>query len=185
MLEELGQPYERVLIDLSAGAQATQEYRRVNPMGKVPALRDGAVEVAESGAVLAYLGDRYPEAGLAPAIADPDRGRYLQWLFFSGSCLEPALGEKVGKATPNPMQNGWGSYDRVMAVIEAGLAGGPWLLGERFSAADVLMGTDLNFVCRIVPLVPETPAITAYLGRCTARPAFQRAVEIDRAASAP
>ena len=183
MLEEIGAPYERVLVDIRAGQQETAAYRRINPMGKVPALRDGEATVAESGAVLTYLADRFPAAGLAPPLGDPRRGRYLQWLFFVSGSLEPALGEKLGKAPANKMQNGWGSYERVMQVIEEALAPGQWLLGTDFSAADVLLGVDLNYLCRIVQLIPETPAIGAYIDCCVARPAFQRAVAIDLAAT--
>jgi len=183
MLEEIGAPYERVLIDIRAGQQETAEYLRINPMGKVPALRDGEATVAESGAVLAYLADRFPAAGLAPPLGDPRRGRYLQWLFFVSGSLEPALGEKLGKAPANKMQNGWGSYERVMQVIEEALAPGLWLLGTDFSAADVLLGIDLNYLCRILQAIPETPVIGAYIDRCVARPAFQRALAIDQAAA--
>lgn len=185
MLEELGQPYERVLVDIRNGGQTTPDYHRINPMEKVPALTDGPVAVAESGAVLAYLADRYPQAGLAPAFDDPRRGRYLQWLFFSGNCIEPAVGELAGgKGGGNSVQNGWGTAERVMSVLDEALQGGPWLLGEAFSAADVLIGIDLNFLGRIMKLLPETPAMAAYVDRCVARPAFQRAAAIDQAAAA-
>ncbi len=184
MLEEIGQPYERVLVDIRKGEQSTPDFHRINPMEKVPALRDGAATVAESGAILAYLGDRFPQAGLAPAVDDPARGRYLQWLFFSGNCFEPSLTEKMGAgAAGNSTQNGWGSFERVVKVMEEGLSPGPWLLGDRFSAADVLLGTDLNFVIRVFQAMPETPIFKAYIDRCVARPAFQRARAIDAAAT--
>ena len=91
LLEETGLPYERVLTDISTGAQKAPEYLAINPMGKVPGLRDGEAALGEASAICAYIADRYPETGLAPAATDPLRARYLQWLFFSPSCIEPAL----------------------------------------------------------------------------------------------
>src|SRR5262249_34592954 len=90
MMEEAGAPYERVLVDIRSGAQNTPAYHAVNPMEKVPALTDGDAAVAESSAICAYVADRVPEAGLAPPIGDPSRGRYLHWLFFAAGCIEAA-----------------------------------------------------------------------------------------------
>jgi len=90
MLEEAGVPYERVPIDIRNNGQADPEFRRVNPMTKVPALKDGEAMVAESAAICAYIAERCPQAGLAPAVGDPARGRYLHWLFFAAGCIEPA-----------------------------------------------------------------------------------------------
>ena len=91
LLEETGLPYERVLTDISTGAQKAPEYLAINPMGKVPGLKDGDAALGEASAICAYIADRYPETGLAPAATDPLRARYLQWLFFSPSCIEPAI----------------------------------------------------------------------------------------------
>ncbi len=181
LLEESGAPYERVRLDLSTGAHRTQEYRAINPMAKVPALGDGPVVVAESGAICAYVADAYPEAGLAPPIGDPARGRYLQWLFFSPGCIEPAYLTKSANITVRPETAGFGDFDRVFDVLDAAVQPGPWLLGERFSAADVLIGADLHFGMDIFKIVPERPALRAYVDRCLARPAFQRAKAIDAA----
>ena len=179
LLEEIGRPYEKVLVDIRAPGHPTADYLRINPMGKVPAVRDGAVTVAESGAISAYLGDRFPEAGLAPAIGDPDRARYLQWLFFSPGCIEGSFIEKFGKLELPRMAAGWGSFDTVMDVLETELSKGPWLLGDRFSAADVLIGADLQFGVEVFKLISGRPAIEAYVERCKARPAHQRAVKLD------
>jgi len=175
MLEECDARYERVHVDIRAGAQATPDYHAVNPMEKVPALVDGEARVAESGAICAYLADRFPEAGLAPKILDPARGRYLQWLFFSGNCVEPSFIEKVLKFEVSPAQAGWGGYQKVLDVLEEAVQPGPWLLGDRFTAADVMIGADLFFGIRAFRLFETRPAFDAYLDRCMERPAFVRA----------
>lgn len=186
MLEECGARYEQVLVDIRAGAQNTPGYHAINPMEKVPALVDGETKVAESGAICCYLADRFPEAGLAPGINDPARGPYLRWLFFSGSCIEPSWMEKVLDVTPPPSSAGWSSYGRVLDVLDEALAEGPWLLGDRFTGADVMIGSDLYYGCRLFKLVEPRPSFDAYIDRCAARPAFQRAGEADeRWASAP
>lgn len=181
LLEEAGAPYERVRLELSAGKHRTADYRAINPMAKVPALTDGPVAVAESGAICTYVADAYPEAGLAPPVGDPARGRYLQWLFFSPGCIEPAYLTKSANVTVRPETAGFGTFDRVFDVLEAAVQPGPWLLGERFSAADVLIGADVHFGMDIFKIVPERPVLRAYVDRCLARPAFQRAKAIDAA----
>ena len=181
VLEEAGAPYERVRLDLSAGDQKSAEFRAVNPMAKVPALTDGPLAVAESGALCAYVAEAHPEAGLAPAVGDPSRGRYLQWLFFSPGCIEPAYLVKFANVTVRPESASFGDFDRVFDVLEAALSPGPWLLGERFSAADVMIGADLHFGIDIFMLVPERPVLRAYVDRCLARPALQRAKAIEAA----
>ncbi len=181
MMEEAGRPYERVLIDITSGAQSGDAYREINPMMKVPALADGAVKVAESGALCTYVAESVPEAGLAPAIGDPSRGDYLRWMFFSGSCVEGAFIEKFANVSIPSSSAGWGSFDRVVDVLEQGVSSGEWLLGERFSAADVMIGSDLYFGIDVFKIIEPRPALTAYVARCTARPAFQRAQEIEAA----
>ncbi|MCW1839376.1 glutathione S-transferase family protein [Prosthecomicrobium hirschii] len=185
LLEELGIPYRRELIDIRAGRQSDPEFRAINPMMKVPALTDGPVKVAETGAIVAYLADRYTAAGLAPAVDDPARGDYLRWLFFAGSSIEAAYVQIFTKLEMNPTSAGWGSAERVFDVIEAGIAGsgGPWLLGETFSAADISVGSGLRFGL-LFKIVEPRPAFTAYVERCTARPAFARAQAIEAEALA-
>ncbi|MEJ8571397.1 glutathione S-transferase family protein [Microbaculum marinum] len=179
MLEECNAKYERVLVDIRAGAQNTAAFHAINPMEKVPALVDGETAVAESGAICAYLAERYPEADLAPGINDPMRGRYFQWLFFAGNCLEPAVTQKVAKIEVAVSTAGWGSHEKVVDVLDEALADGPWLLGERFSAADVMIGADLNFLVRMFGMIEPRPAFESYIDRCTARPAFRRAESVE------
>lgn len=181
VLEESGVLYERIRLDLSAGEQKSAEFRAINPIAKVPALTDGSLAVAESGAICAYVAEACPEARLAPPVGDPARGRYLQWLFFSPGCIEQAYLVKFAKAEVRPEQAGFGDFDR-MLVLEAAASSGPWLLGAQFSAADVMIGTDLHFGIDVFGLVPSRPALRAYIDRCLARPALKRAKAIEAAA---
>ena len=180
-MEEAGRPYERVLVDIKSGAQSEEAYRAINPMMKVPALTDGAVKVAESGALCAYVAESVPEAGLAPAIGDTTRGDYLRWMFFSGNCVEGAFLEKFANITIPTSTAGWGSADRVADVLEQAVSKGTWLLGERFSAADIMIGSDLYFGVDVFKIIEPRPAFAAYIERCTARSAFKRAQEIEAA----
>jgi glutathione S-transferase len=179
MLEELGQPFERVLIDIrNPQARDDAAFRSVSPMGKVPALEDGTTRLWDSGAVCAYLADQYPAAGLAPPIGHPDRGVYLQWLMYTNAVIEPAMAEHFSKAPVSSVAHGWGSYEQMLAVLRAGLARGPWILGERFCAADVLLGMSCYFM-RQFGLLQDEPALCAYADRCAARPALQRALACE------
>ena len=178
LMEETGQPYERVLTDITAGAQKKPEYLAINPMGKVPALKDGEATLAEAAAICAYVAERYPEAQLAPALGDPLRAKYLYWLFFGPGCVEPAMVQIATKIEMNSTAAGWGDAQRVFDVLDKALTKGPWILGEKFSAADVAIGSALNFSVRLFKMVPSRPSFEAYVARCMARPAFQRAEQI-------
>jgi glutathione S-transferase len=177
LMEEAGVPYERVLTDISTGAQKTPEYLAINPMGKVPALRDGDATMAEAAAICAYVAERYPQARLAPPLGDPLRAKYLYWLFFVPSCVEPAMVQLATKIEMNPVSAGWGDATRVFDVLDGALSksNGQWILGENFSAADVMVGSILNFVVRLFKMTPTRPSFDRYLDACAARPAFQRA----------
>jgi len=178
LMEETGRPYERVLTDISTGAQKRIEYLAIYPMGKVPALKDGEATLAESAAICAYVAERYPEARLAPPLGDPLRAKFLYWLFFLPGCIEPAMVQIATKLEMNSVAAGWGDSQRVFDVLDAALARGPWILGENFSAADVAIGSALNFSVRLFKMVPSRPNFEAYLARCVARGAFQRAEKI-------
>src|ERR1700733_10495963 len=175
LMEETGQPYERVLTDISTGAQKRVEYLAINPMGKVPALRDGDTALAKAAAIAAYVAERYPEAKLAPPLGDPLRARYLYWLFFGPGCIEPAMVQIATKIEMNPVAAGWGDAQRVYDVLDVALEKGPWILGENFSAADIVIGSGLNFSIRLFKMLPTRPSFDRYLDACAARPAFQRA----------
>jgi glutathione S-transferase len=178
LMEETGQPYERVLTDIATGAQKKPEYLAINPMGKVPALRDGEATLAEAAAICAYVAERYPEANLAPALGNPLRAKYLYWLFFAPSCIEPAMVQIATKIEMSSVSAGWGDAQKVFDVLDAALAKGPWILGENFSAADIAIGSALNFSVRLFKMVPSRPSFDAYIARCVARPAFQRAEKL-------
>ncbi|TAN02921.1 MAG: glutathione S-transferase family protein [Rhodanobacteraceae bacterium] len=181
LLEELGVPFDLVALDLKRGEQRSEDYLAINPMGKVPALFHGGVLVTEQPAILMYLADLHPEKNLAPTIDDPLRGAYLRWMVFYGSCFEPAIMDFSARRAPiPPTQCGYGDYDSVMAVLAAQLQHGPWLLGERFTAADVLWGGALNYGMRF-KTVPEFPVFRAYVERVQARPTIRRAFELDEA----
>jgi glutathione S-transferase len=178
LMEETGKPYERVLTDISTGAQKKVEYLAINPMGKVPALKDGDATLAEAAAICAYVAERHPETKLAPEIGDPLRAKYLYWLFFAPGCIEPAIVQVATKLEMNSVAAGWGEAQRVFDVLDAALAKGPWILGENFSAADIIIGSGLNFAVRLFKMVPSRPSFDAYIDRCRARPAFQVAEKL-------
>lgn len=177
LLEELGVPYQVHPIDLRRGEQKHADYLRINPMGKVPALTDGAVRVAENPAICIYLADRYGAGTLAPAIDGDRRGDYLRWMVFATAVFEPAV-YGAGDADPVAASGrGWGTKQRVIEVMAEALEAGPWLLSEHFTAADVMLGSVLS-VTLFNGRLPEAPAaLTAYNARLSARPAYQRAAQ--------
>lgn len=179
MLEEVGADYELVLTDITKGVDAA--YLRINPMGKVPALRHGDTIVSETAAICCYLADAFPDAGLAPTLSDPRRGPYLKWLFFGPSCLEPAMTHKaLGWPDARRGMLGWGSYDDVVDVVRTAVANAPYLLGETFTAADVVIGGGVRWGLQF-KMLPELPEFTAYAKRLSTRPALQRQMAADAA----
>ena len=184
LLEELGAPYELRAINMKAGEQRQAGYLAVNPMGKVPAIvHDGAL-VTEQPAVFLYLADLFPAAGLAPAIGDPLRGPYLRWMIYYGSSFEPAVVDKALKRDQAPLAMcPYGDYDTTLKTLVDVLAVGPYILGERFSAADVLWGTALTWITKF-QLVPELPEIMAYIARVNARPSVAKVRALDEALAA-
>jgi glutathione S-transferase len=182
MLEELGVPYERVLVNLREPEGASVAgFAEASPMGKVPALEDGDLRVADSAAICLYLADRYAAGRLAPAPDADARGRFLYWMFFSPGTMEPAMAEKMGEWHSNTQAYGWGDFDRMLRTLEAGLDPGPWLLGDVFTAADVMVGSTAAFM-RMFDILPASDPVNAYVDRCLARPAYQKALAIDQAA---
>lgn len=179
LLEELGADVTLHPINFKQGEQHAASYLAVNPMGKVPALLHGDALVTEQPAIYIYLADLYADQGLAPALDDALRGPYLRWMAFYGSSFEPALIDKAMKrASIDPSLCPYGSYDTMLATLTAQLRKGPYLLGERFSALDVLWGTALGWTSAF-KLVPALPEIVAYIERMKARPAFVKAAALD------
>lgn len=180
MLEEVGRPYRTVVLDYGTTMKAA-DYLAVNPMGKVPAVTHRGVAVTECAAVCAYLADAFPEAGLAPALDDPMRGPYLRWMFFAAGPVEAAVTARSLGLLPPPEKAGtvgYGSFDAVVDGLETAVAQGPWILGDRFSAADVYVGSQIAWGLQFKS-IPERPAFRAYADRIMARPAAVRARGID------
>lgn len=181
MLEELAVPYDLVALDLECGEQRSAEYLSINPMGKVPAIRHQGALITEQPAILMHLADLHPERHLAPLIGDPLRGEYLRWMVFYGSCFEPAITDRSQNRPPVPQRtSGYGDYDSVMSTLAEQLERGPWLLGEAFSAADVLWGGALNWAL-MGRLAPDWPVFRHYSEQVMSRPAIRRAFALDRA----
>jgi len=181
MLEELGEPYDIHLLSLTQGENRAAAYLAINPMGKVPAIRHGDTIITEAAAICTYLADEFPGAKLNVPIGSPQRGVYLKWLFFGPSCIEPAV---IDRAAPRKEEArrgmlGYGDFDTTMNTVAAAVAQGPWLLGEQFTAADVIIGANIRWGM-IFRTIPERPEFTAYAGRIAARPAAQRAEAKDK-----
>lgn len=183
MLEELGVGYRTVVQEYGAGMKSP-DYLAINPMGKVPALEHRGVVVTEAAAICAYLADAFPQAGLAPATDDPLRGTWLRWLFFAAGPVEAAVGAKALGLLPPPEKAGmvgYGSFEQTIDTLEqAAASASPWLLGERFSAADVYVGSQVDFGLAF-GTIPERPAFKAWAERLRAREAYRRARAIDDA----
>jgi glutathione S-transferase len=174
MLEEIGAPYGLHVLNLNKGEQRDPAYLAVNPMGKVPAITHDGVTITEAAAICCYLADAFPNAGLAPPIGDARRGPYLKWLFFAPSCLEPAIIDRMLKRDGGPERAlGWGSFDAALGHVEQTIERTPYLCGDAFTAADLVMGAGINWGF-MTKLIPEKPALAAYTKRLAERPAFQR-----------
>jgi glutathione S-transferase len=174
LLEELGAPHELRVVNMKAGEQRKPAFLAVNPMGKVPAILHRGELVTEQPAIYLYLADLFPRAGLAPATDDRLRGPYLRWMVYYGSSFEPAVVDRALKREPGtPAMSPYGDYDTMLKTITDQLAKGPYLLGDRITAADILWGTALTWTT-MFKLVPELPVIKDYTARINARPAVQK-----------
>jgi glutathione S-transferase len=180
MLEEIGEPYETVVLDYGT-TMKSPEYLAINPMGKVPALKHGDVVVTECAAICAYLADAFPDKGLAPPPTSRKRGPYYRWLFFGAGPVDTAAVNKaLGFEVPEDRRRatGYGSIEEVASALEQAVAEGPYLLGDRFSAADVYLGSQIAWGVEFGSF-EKRPAFEAYAARITSRPAAVRAREID------
>jgi len=180
LMEETGQPYRTEVLDYATTMKAPA-YLSINPMGKVPALRHGDAVVTETAAICAYLADAFPKAGLSVPIGDRRRGVYLKWLFFGPSVIEPAMTDRAfpRKESPRAASVGWRDFDTVLQIVSNALAKGPYLMGEQFTAADIVIGSGLRYGM-MFKLIPERQEFQEYVGRITARPAAQRAQAKDK-----
>jgi len=178
MLEEVGEPYELVHVDIRDPQHPSAAYRAINPMGKLPGLQDGACALGETAAVLLYVADKYPSKALAPLPNDPRRGRFLQWLMFPATTMEPVMVEKRTGARPNTSTSGWGDYDRAMSALESAIRPDAWLTGTDFTVADLYVGSNLRFGMQF-GMIDKRRAFVDFSDRACGRPAFARAMAIE------
>ena len=179
LLEELKAPYKLHALNMKAGEQRQGGYLAVNPMGKVPAILHGDALVTEQVAIGIYLADLFPEAGITPLIGEALRGPYLRWYVFYAACFEPALVDKALKREPGPISMvPYGDWKTTVSAVTSQLTRGPWLLGDRFTAADVLWGTALTWMTGF-GLIEAVPPIKTYIDRWNARPSVTKVAQID------
>ncbi len=174
MLEEVGQPYTLAYVDLAAGGQCREAFQSINPMGKLPTLVDADTVVTESAAIGLYLADRYAYGRLAPHVDELARGTYLRWSVYAPSVIEPGAYAKSAKWEYRAAQAGWGRYEDILDSIDRAIGDGPWLLGERFSMADVIFGGTVRYMLQF-NMLESRPRFVDYTARLSARPAAQAA----------
>jgi len=173
MLKELDAPHEQIIVDFTSDENNLPDFRKINPMGKLPVLVDNGIVVTEVAAICAYLADKFPEKGLAPAIGSIDRAAYYRYLFIAGNTIEPAFSLATsGLEHPDPRSAGWGDMPRVLATVEALTPETGWALGEKFTAADVVFGGLLDF-SMIFNWIDASPKVAAYVARIRQRPAYR------------
>ncbi len=183
LLEELGAPYELHAIDMKKGHNREPAYMAVNPMGKVPAIIHHGELVTETVAIFIDLADAFPAARLAPPIGDSMRGPYLRWMVYYAACFEPAVVDRAQKREPAPLaMSPYGDFEGMLKTLTDQLDKGPYILGERYSAADVLWATGLGWTT-MFGIVPTLPAIEGYIARVKQRPAFAKVKAHDDALS--
>ena len=183
MLEEVGQPYGTVILDYSSTMKAT-EYLAINPMGKVPAITHKGHVVTEAAAICAFLADVYPEAGLGPR--EDEKADYYRWLFYAAGPVEQAVTNHYAKWDPPPEQGrmfGYGNYETVVDVLDTLFSGRDYVCGDRFTAADVYVGSAVMWGIQFGTLT-KRPSFERYAARLAQRDAFRRASEIDDSAAA-
>ncbi|MCP4299869.1 MAG: glutathione S-transferase family protein [Gammaproteobacteria bacterium] len=179
MLEEAGIEYEMELVDIrSPDRKDSDEFLTASPMGKVPAIVDGETAMSESAAICIYIADRYGDGKLAPPIDDAKRGKYLYWAMYTPAVIEPAMSEKFNEIESNRVRSGWGDFDLMIKTFDEGLEGKQWILGDQFTAADVMLGSSAVFM-RMFEMLPDTRNIGDYADRCLARPAYQKALSLS------
>jgi glutathione S-transferase len=180
MLEEVGQPYETVVLDYATTMKGA-EYLKINPMGKVPAIKHGDAVVTEAAAICAYLADAFPQANLAPPSGSKERGPYYRWLFYGAGPVEAmASNQALGVVVPDDKRGmvGYGSREQVIDTLEKALQGREYLAGDRFTAADLYVGAQIGWGLQF-GTIDRRPAFDDYIGRVLSRPAALRAKEID------
>ncbi|WP_309084546.1 glutathione S-transferase family protein [Chelativorans sp.] len=184
LLEELGVDYQMELVDIRGDGGAPEEYRRIQPNKKVPAIEHDGVVITERAAISIYLGDAFPEAGLAPAIGDPARGPYLSMLVYHDAVFDPVISARVKGLSYVSNDFSFGLFDDMVANLERRLSQQPYAAGDRFTLADVIYGSGINFTMNMLKGLPERPVFQDYVARVTDRPAYKRVSEKDMAMAA-
>lgn len=182
MMEEVGEPYDTVLLDYGTTMKGS-DFLAINPMGKVPALKHGDVVVTEGAAICAYLADAFPHRNLAPPPGDPRRAPYFRWMFFAAGPVEAAVtGKALGLLAPKEKSAmaGYGTFDDVMNALESAVAQGPYICGDQFTAADVYVGSQIGWGLQF-GTIEKRPAFEAYSARLREREAAVRASRLDNA----
>jgi glutathione S-transferase len=182
LLEEMGVPYELVKLDMSKGEHKTPAYLKIHPHGALPALLDGDLAMIESGAICSYLADKFPDKQMAPPLGTPARGRYEQWMFYTMATLEPPIVQLFmhtimlpeAQRSAQVVEESRTAYAACARVLSDALAGRTYLLGEQFTAADVMVGSTLAWA-QMMGLTNDWPELAAYVQRLATRPAFQHA----------
>lgn len=173
MLQELDVQHQQIVIDIT-DQNVLSDFRKINPMGKLPVLVDGGNLITEVAAICAYLADKYPQKRLAPETGSADRGGYYRYLFLAGNTIEPALTlAAAGLEHPEPSSAGWGDLTRVLATVEAMTPATGWALGAQFTAADVVFGGLLDSLI-VFKSIDASPKVAAYVARIRQRPAYRK-----------
>ncbi|MGH1419958.1 MAG: glutathione S-transferase family protein [Hyphomicrobiaceae bacterium] len=181
MLEEVGAEYQIETVAMGAKAHRSPKHLTANSLGKVPTLDHDGTIVTEVAAICAYLADQFPAANLAPKVDSQERGTYYRWIFFTGSALEPALIDKALEREPgDKAMMPYGDFDSAIDATAGAIAKGPFLLGEKFSAADVVLGAMLRWTM-IFDICPKRPEFVDYVARLEERPAMRRQIKLDDA----
>lgn len=182
MFEELGVPYELAPVDMTKGEHKQPAYLKVHPLGALPAIEDNGFPLFESAAIVMHLADKYPEKGLAPAVGTNERGEYYQWILFGMTEAEPPLVSIIqntrflpeAERSPAVVERSSNRFKVVTAALEARMKGREYLVGDKFTAADLVVGGVLNFAKRLGQLGDDMPTLQAYVGRLMARPAAKK-----------
>jgi len=173
LLEELGQPYEIALTDIRMQGGLPESYRAIQPNKKVPAIDHDGTIVTERAAISIYLCEQFPQAGLAPAVGDPDRAAYLTWLVYADSVFDPVLAAKAHGTDYMGSGYSYGSFAEMTAHLDRTLSARPYIAGDRFTAADVQIASGIHYGIQVLKILPETSPLTTYLARVFARPAYK------------
>lgn len=180
LLEELGVDYELIETDIRMEGGLPDEYRRIQPHKKVPAIEHDGIVITERAAITVHLADAFPQAGLAPAIGDPMRGPYLSMLVYCDAVFDPALSAKIQGWKYESNHFAFGLAEDMINYVDRVLTERPYAAGDRFTAADTQLGSAIGYTMENLKALPERPSFLAYMERVKDRPANLRAAEIDR-----